>query len=258
VSGGSAGGGRRGGNSASDEQEDSTGGSWELFRYGGASRTYVWGYTLTSQLTPVTSTLLSTAAPNGPDNLRAHPQIFPRGGVIGRMGWFNPVVYGGGGGELRFGIYSDASGAPDQLLFDSGAFTSWPDPAFTNTRWRAVNVNLQVEAMSVLWAAWIYNDALRAASQRVWTISSNTAPGLLGFLDPEVLEPGDSVGAGPRIPGTASCVVGCRVPQAYGALPTTFPSLNRVSTCMNNSTLEPSTLDGNLLCLSYKFTPEAL
>lgn len=257
MSGGSAGLGRRGGNSATDEQEDSTGGSWEYFRYSSNNRVYLWGATLTGTSTPVVNTLLSTAAPAGPDVLRAHPQIFPRGGTIGRMGWFNPIAYAGGGGELRFGIYSDASGAPDSLLFDSGAFTSWPDPAFPNTRWRAANVNLAVDAMTVLWAAWIYNDALRAASQRVYTVASNVSPGLLGYFDPEAVEPGDSAGAGPRVPGTASAQTGWRVPQAYGALPTTFPVPSRTAIAMNNGTLEASTLDGNLLGLFYKWTPEA-
>ena len=256
MSGGSAGLGRRGGNSATDEQADATGGSWEFLRYNHANRVHLWGATLTATFTPLVNTILNTAG--SADILRAHPRIFPRGGIIGRMGWFNPIVYAGGGGELRFGIYSDADGVPDQLLFDSGAFDSWPDPAFPTTRWRRADAGVSVEPMTVLWGAWIFNDALRAAGQRVWTVNSNVAPGLLGYFDPEAVETGDSAGAGPRVPGSASAQIGWKAPQAYGPLPATFPSTGRVALAMNNSTLEPTSLDGNMLGLFYKWAPEAL
>ena len=252
MSGGGAGIGRRGGLAAVDTQDDQVGGSWEYFRYGGSGRTYVWGNTVPGSFVPLVNTLINTAGSE--DVLRAYPQIFPRAGIIGDMGWFNPVVYAGGGGELRFGVYSDNNGVPGTLLFDSGAFTSWPDPAFPTTRWRKATANLQVDDMTVLWLAWIYNATLRAAGQRVWTMNSQVVPALLGYFDPEVVETGDSAGAGPRIPGSASAQIGWRAPQAYGALPLAFPTTGRVAIAMNNSTLEPTSLDGNVLAVSYKFT----
>lgn len=258
MSGGSAGTGRRGGNSATDEEPDEIGGSWEYFRQR-TDRIYLWGQTPPGSNVGLTATNLSTVAPNGADQLRAYPHIFPRAGTIGRIGWFNPLVYAGGGGALRFGIYSDAGGVPDTLLFASSEFTSWPDPAGAPTqRWRRNDAALAVEAMSVLWLAWLYNDALRVAVQQVYTWNSNEAAGLHGYFDPEVVETGDSAGAGPRIPGSASAQLGWRAAYPYAALPTTFPNAaTRRATAMNNATLEPSTLDGRVFAAAFKWTPSA-
>lgn len=255
--GGRAGVGGRGGPAAKEGGPDAIGGSWEYFRER-SDRVFMWGQTGPGSNVGISSTALSTADPNGPNNLRAYPHIFPRGGTIGRMGWFNPIVYGGGGGALRFGIYSDnGNGFPDQLVVDSGAFTSWPDPAGAQLqRWRAFNANVAVEPMSVLWLAWIYNDALRAAGQSVYTWNTNEMSGMLGYFDPEVVEPNDNAGAGGRIPGTASAHIGWRVPQAYGPLPQTFPSANSRAIAMNNATLEPSTLDGRVFATAFKWTAD--
>lgn len=256
MSGGPAGTGRRGGPAAKEANEDNIGGSWEYFRQL-AGRVYLWGQTGPGSNVGLGATAISTVAPNGPDNLRAMPHIFPRGGTIGRMGWWNPLVYAGGGGALRFGIYSDVNGVPGELLYDSGSFTSWPDPAGAPTqRWRAVDVGLAVDPMSVLWAAWNYNDALRAAAQQVYTWNSNEASGMLGYFDPEVVETLDSAGAGPRIPTSASAHIGYRVPQAFGAMPSSFPTTNRRAVAMNNATLEPSTMDGRVFGIGFKWTPD--
>lgn len=255
MSGGSAGLGRRGGDSAKDTQADNIGGSWEYFRER-ADRVYLWGQTPPGSNVGLSATALSTAG--GGDIIRAYPHIFPRGGTIGNIGWFNPVVHGGGGAALRFGIYSDADGAPDALLFDSGSFTSWPDPAGSpSDRWRKVSAALAVDPMTILWLAWVYNDAMRTTAQSVHTWNSNEMSGMLGYFDPNVVETGDSAGAGPRIPGTASAHIGWRATLAFGALPATFPTANRRAIAMNNATLEPTTLDGRVLGVAFKWTPEA-
>lgn len=228
MSGGSAGLGRRGGNAATDEQEDEIGGDYDFFR--GTLSRHIWGIRSLQSRHAVTMGVL-TGAGSG-DRLRAYPQIFPRGGTIGRIGWFNNIAATGAEGfGVRFGIYSNSednrTAVPDSLLWDSGTQSSWPagNGGANANSWRDVNAALPVEAGSVLWLAFFYNAALQNNAVGM-QMSKYQGPesdccALLGFTDPEIIVSGDGQY---RMPSAQSNWYGYRVDQTFGALPSTFPS----------------------------------
>lgn len=257
MSGGAGGKFSRGGPGAKDGRPDLIGGDFTYLRGLRSGRVNVWGRSFPSSNTEQSGVLLSTAG-TGPDMLRAIPHFFPRAGLLGNTGWFNTLAYAGGGGALHFGIYADNGvGFPAELLWASAEFTSWADPVL-DTSWRKGNPNLTIEAMTLYWIAWEYNDALRLAGQRVSCWNATESDHILGYFDPDTLETGDNPGAVPdgRPPGNASQHIGWRVPHTYGALPSSFPTTNARAVAVNNGTLEPTTLSNNVASFAYVFTPE--
>lgn len=205
---------------------EDTGASWETFKKTGSI--YTWGRQENSPTS--TNLITATTANPGEDFLRTIPHVFPVRGTIGQIGWFNGIV-NAGGPQFRFGIYDSDPDTliPANLLFDSGAQTSWPDPAGTpSDQWRKVTADLDVEPGTVLHVAWFYNAAFRTGLQRVWTYAASSVGGILGHLDPNVQQSDGQY----RVMGSAyaqSKIVGYRHAQTFGALPSVFPTSSLVT-----------------------------
>lgn len=250
IRGGLAGKGARGGRGAIDSLGDGIGTPNEYWRR--AAGTYLWAMSKGGANSSQNSTLLNSAT-NGHDMLRAYPQVFPRKGTIGSIGWFNPIVYAGlpNAGAIRFGIYAhnDSAFRPAELLFDSGSFLTWPDPSgVPSDKWRQVVAGLSVRADTLLWVAWFYNDGIRADSQRIYTWAATETTTLMGFLDPETLHSPDTQY---RLPDSTGKIVGLRHAQAFGAMPSSFPTTSIIPICESNSLLEPTTLSGQIPAFAY-------
>lgn len=257
MSGGASGSGRRGGPSAKDSGADEIGGSWEYFRSGGA--VYLWGK---NERGADTYTGLSMGAAGasgvGADVLRAVPMIFPRGGTITRMG-FMPTNVNGGPGSVRIGIYSNGTIAvggghfyPAELLSDSGSFSSWADTgAFPELAWQTWAPNLSVAPMTILWAAWNYNDQMRIDSRGLSAINGDNCSGLLGYWAPDEVRPGDFQARGPS---AAARIYGWRAPQSFGTMPPSFPTANAQPLQDGNTIGESGVWTNKVLVMPFKWS----
>jgi hypothetical protein len=251
MRGGIGGQGARGGKGAIDTAAAADpGGSSEYFRGRRALNGYLWGAN-----SPFATLAVGNLGVGGEDKIRTIPHWFGRAGTIGRMGWW-PNTQSGGGAEFRWAIYSDNNGAPDTLLYDSGAQTSWWVGGHSGVvSWKHTTLNLDVEAMTLYHLAWKVNAAFRTANISVSYFPTDQAPNILGYM------PGDVLGVHFATYPTASNLGnqrqnGWRVDHAFAtAYPTTFPSSPNYVPYHALSFTGDGAMETKHLTFTYEFTP---
>jgi hypothetical protein len=259
LRGGLAGKGARGGKGAVDAAAVE-GYDWNSFR---RSNTYVWGYSDGVSVTEATIT--PGAAVGGPSFLRAYPHVFPRSGTIDRIGWFQGEAWlaANGGSSLTLGIYdaNQSTLVPGALLWQSTAFTAWPSPILLPAQhWQYQSPALRVRGPRVLFLAWFYNAAFGTNAQTMQGIdigANIVGAGIMGCLSPTE---GPQEGGNYRRPtGNTAKFIGWRVSQAFGTMPSTFPTVGvrRNTATFTTVSGEINTFNNRVPTFAFDWTPAA-
>lgn len=165
------------------------------YRHAGGSsiETWYWGNVIACTDGPGSKAITA-------DTLYAVPFIAPsRGGTLDRIA-VDVSVTGGGGVNMRLGIYNNTSNSnlyPSTLLLDAGAFTT----------------SLGVHALTI-------SQALTAGSLYWLALQSDGAPSVVGMNEASASH---ILGASSALTATVMATY-LTVADAYGALPGTFPA----------------------------------
>lgn len=185
-----------------------------------SERVNVWGMHQHLVLSSTTmASLQGAAAGTGGNRIYAMPEVFPKDGRIRRLGIFVPVaaVTPNAQNKVRIGIYSDKGPGdpyPLRLLYDSGELSV--NLASVTMVVGATEPDIAVAGGSLLWAAFLpTQDAVDNNALPIMVDEAGFPP-LLGCDEARA-----QFGASDTTPTIA---FGWRHTQAFGELPTTFPS----------------------------------
>lgn len=202
---------------------------------------YFWGQP-TGDVAPSIST--TGASVDGQfDRLRAYPEQFPADITLTVLQqWWN-CQNAGTGMLFRVGLYSDTGeGYPGALIYDSGDLNLEMDDAQTLF---TLNPNVDIDGGSNIWYAWMFNAACDGKhptlSAYVYQMDGNNFPAMQGWpvtaavAGKAAAAANDSLNSAMLYSAGLACM-GWGAPQAYGAMPATFPAIGGAQKLFLNNT----------------------